>query len=69
MDKGLAALYTDFMQRVFEKLFRLCMGLFTSIGVLALGFVLYFILREALPLFAQVSVKDFLFGTRWMPIA
>lgn len=69
MDKGLAALYTDFMQRVFEKLFRLCMGLFTSIGVLALGFVLYFILREALPLFAQVSVKDFLFGTRWVPIA
>lgn len=37
--------------------------------VLALAFVVYFIVREALPLFGEVSPGDFLFGTRWMPIA
>ena len=37
--------------------------------VLALAFVVYFIVREALPLFGEVSLGDFLFGTRWMPIA
>ncbi len=40
-----------------------------ALTVLALVFVLYFIFREALPLFSEVSLPDFLFGTRWMPIA
>ncbi len=34
-----------------------------------LGFVIYFIVKEALPLFSEVSVGEFLLGTRWMPIA
>lgn len=36
---------------------------------MGLAFVMYFIIREALPLFAEVSVRDFLLGERWMPIA
>ena len=37
--------------------------------VLVLAFVIYFIVKEALPTFQEVSVTDFLFGQRWMPIA
>lgn len=40
----------------------------TVLTVLALAFVIYFIVREALPTFAEVSVRDFLFGNVWMPI-
>ena len=42
--------------------------LLTVLGFAALAFVIYFIVREALPLFSEVSLKDFLLGQRWMPI-
>lgn len=40
----------------------------TVVSVLALAFVIFFIVREALPTFEEVSVKDFLLGNVWMPI-
>ncbi len=40
----------------------------TAVSVLALAFVIFFIVREALPTFEEVSVKDFLLGNVWMPI-
>ena len=33
-----------------------------------LAFVIYFIVREALPLFQEVSLGEFLLGKRWMPV-
>lgn len=42
--------------------------LLTALAVLALAFVLYFIVHEALPTFQEVSVADFLLGQRWMPV-
>lgn len=36
--------------------------------MLSLGFVIYFIIKEALPTFQEVSLSDFLFGKRWMPV-
>lgn len=42
--------------------------LLTAVSVLALAFVIFFIVREALPTFDEVSVKDFLLGNVWMPI-
>lgn len=42
--------------------------LLTGFALLALGFVIYFIFREALPLFQRVPLKDFLFNQRWAPI-
>lgn len=41
----------------------------TALTVLVLAFVIYFIVKEALPTFQEVAVPDFLFGRRWMPIA
>lgn len=43
--------------------------LLALVTVLALAFVIYFIISEALPVFRDVGVGEFLFGTRWMPIA
>ena len=36
---------------------------------MVLAFVIYFIVKEALPTFDEVAVPDFLLGRRWMPIA
>lgn len=41
----------------------------TAFSVLSLAFVIFFIVKEALPTFQEVSVWDFLLGQRWMPIA
>lgn len=41
---------------------------FTAVAVMSLAFVIYFIVKEALPLFSEVSVTEFLFGQKWMPI-
>ncbi len=42
--------------------------LLTIATLLALAFVIYFIVHEALPLFQETSVGEFLFGQRWMPV-
>ena len=57
------------MRRKLNLLFSLFIYILTALAVLGLGFVLYFIVKEALPLFFEVSVGEFLLGTRWMPIA
>lgn len=62
-------LYTVTMRSFIDKSFRLFIALLTTLGFLALGFVLFFIVKESLPLFEEVSVKEFLFGQRWMPIS
>lgn len=56
------------MNRRCNRLFSLFVKLLTAIAVLSLAFVIYFIVQEALPTFREVSVADFLFGSRWMPI-
>ena len=40
-----------------------------ALTVMVLAFVIYFIVKEALPTFDEVAVPDFLLGQRWMPIA
>ncbi len=40
----------------------------TALMVFVLVFVIFFIVREALPLFREVPLSDFLLGQRWMPI-
>lgn len=57
------------MQNRLEKLFRLFIGLLALLAVVSLAFVIFFIVKEALPLFRDVMVGEFLLGKRWMPIA
>lgn len=57
------------MRRQINIFFTMIIYILTAISVLVLGFVIFFIVKEALPTFAEVSLTDFLLGTRWMPIA
>lgn len=56
------------MRKKLDKIFAFFICGMTVFSILVLGFVIYFIVREALPLFSEVSVLDFLFGSRWMPV-
>lgn len=58
-----------FMRALLDKSFKLIIALLTALAFLALGFVLFFIVKESLPLFEEVPLTEFLFGQRWMPIA
>lgn len=40
----------------------------SAVTVLSLAFVIFFIIQEALPLFDEVSLSEFIFGRVWMPI-
>lgn len=57
------------MRRQADAIFSVLVKVLTVLTVLVLAFVIYFIVKEALPTFNEVGVPDFLFGKRWMPIA
>ena len=56
------------MRKKLDKIFAFFICGMPVFSILVLGFVIYFIVREALPLFSEVSVLDFLVGSRWMPV-
>lgn len=56
------------MRKQLNVIFSIFIYLLTALAVLALGFVIYFIVKEALPLFDEVGLLEFLLGTKWMPI-
>ena len=57
------------MRRWKNRIFSGVILAVTTLTVLILAFVIYFIVKEALPTFQEVKLTDFLFGQRWMPIA
>lgn len=57
------------MQKARDFIFSTAIYVLTGLVVMVLAFVIYFIVREARPLFREVPLADFLFGQRWMPIA
>lgn len=50
-----------------EKLFKGFLFILSLMSVFLLGFVILYIVMEALPLFKEVSLKDFLFSSKWAP--
>ena len=56
------------MHKAVNKILGIVIQLLTIVTLLALAFVIYFIVHEALPLFQETSVGEFLFGQRWMPV-
>jgi len=40
---------------------------FSMISIMILFLIVLFLFREGLPIFREVSVKDFIFGTEWYP--
>lgn len=57
------------MNKQLNALFSVLIKALTALTVMVLAFVIYFIVKEALPTFDEVAVPDFLLGQRWMPIA
>lgn len=47
--------------------FRRGLAAAAGVSVLALAAIVIFLLSQALPIFAHVSIKDFLFSTEWYP--
>lgn len=56
------------MRKFGNALFGALVRALTLLAVLTLAFVLIFIVREALPVFQDTTLSDFLFGQRWMPV-
>jgi len=50
-----------------EAVIRAVFFIFSLISILILGLIVASLFREGLPLFRQVSVRDFLFGMEWYP--
>jgi len=57
------------MKKTGNRIFRFILGSFTLLTSLALAFVIIFIVKEALPTFQNVSLKEFLLTGDWMPIS
>lgn len=58
----------EIMRKKIDSAFSVLIYLLTACSIMALGFVIYFIVKEAIPLFQEVSLSEFLLGKRWMPI-
>ena len=58
----------EIMRKKIDSAFSILIYLLTACSIMALGFVIYFIVKAALPLFQEVSLSEFLLGKRWMPI-
>lgn len=56
------------MRKWSDRIFSCLVIVLTVLALVALAFVIFFIVREALPTFREVKLADFLFGRRWMPI-
>jgi phosphate transport system permease protein len=50
-----------------EQAIRSLFFIIALASVMALGFIMYFLFVEGLPVFSKVSVKDFVFGRYWYP--
>jgi len=50
-----------------EIIIKYTFFLFALVSVVVLGLIVFSLFREGLPLFKNLSVKDFLFGMEWYP--
>lgn len=50
-----------------DNVFRLTVAAVAAVSVLTLGAIVIFLLAQALPIFKEVSIGDFLLNTEWYP--
>jgi phosphate transport system permease protein len=56
-------------RRIKETVIRYLFFLMALLSIAILGMILVFLVREGVPIFEEVSVKNFFFGTYWYPTA
>jgi phosphate transport system permease protein len=54
-------------RRIKETVIKYVFFLFALVSVIVLGLIVLSLFREGLPVFKQVSLKDFVFGMEWYP--
>ena len=54
-------------RRIKETVIKRAFFLFALVSVIVLGLIVLSLFREGLPVFKQVSLKDFVFGMEWYP--
>ena len=52
-----------------DSFFKIIVKLISIISFFILFFVIIFIIKEALPLFQNLTIKEFIMGDRWRPIS
>lgn len=60
-------LKTASLTRIKEKIIQNLFLLMASASIIILALIVVFLFREGIPIFEQVSIKDFLFGKYWYP--
>ena len=50
-----------------ERIIKNVLAFFAFLSVLILALIVFFLFQEGIPLFRQVSLSDFVFGTAWYP--
>ena len=50
-----------------ERIIKNTLASFAFLSVFVLALIVFFLFQEGIPLFQQVSVSDFVFGTSWYP--
>ena len=54
-------------RRIKERAIRISLFFVTLTSIMILVFIMYFLFTEGLPIFKEISVKDFIFGHYWYP--
>ena len=57
------------MGKYVDYIFSLIIKFLTTVTVLILVFVIAFIVKESIPIFNDVNIISFIFGTKWEPIS
>lgn len=52
-----------------EIIFSMLIKLFSSICIILLAFIIFFIIKESIPIFRKVGAFNFIFGNVWRPLA
>lgn len=57
------------MNKKLEKIFSLFIKICTFFSISLLAFILFFIIKESIPIFKKVSILKYLFGSGWRPLS
>lgn len=58
----------NFINKIGEIIFSLLIKLFSFVCIILLAFIIFFIIKESVPLFNKVGILNFIFGKVWRPL-
>ena len=58
----------NFINKIVEIIFSLLIKLFSFVCIILLAFIIFFIIKESVPLFNKVGILNFVLGKVWRPL-